>query len=98
MDNFATSTESIILSLYALGSFLFVMRKLIFNNLLSEPFFWINSGVLFYFSGNLLVYVFSNYLVSSGLYNDSHIWSITPILSIFFNILLSIGFWKTRAI
>lgn len=97
MDHFSTSIESILLSIYALFSFLFIMRKLLFENLLSEPFFWINSGVLFYFSGNLLVFAFSNYFLATELSNHSALWSIPQLLNIFYNILIIIGFWKARA-
>lgn len=96
MDNFSASIEAILLSLYALVSFLFVMRKLLFENILSEPFFWINSGILFYFSGNLLVFTFSNYIHAAELSNYSALWSIPQFLNIFYNILISIGFWKAR--
>lgn len=96
MNNFSTSLEAILLSLFALFSFLFVMRKLIFENILSEPFFWINSGVLFYFSGNLLAFTFSNYVYTHQQPYYNTLWAIPRFLNIFFNILICIGFWKTR--
>lgn len=96
MDNLASSVVSIFLSLYALVSFLYIMRKLIFENILSEPFFWVNSGVLFYFSGNLLVFAFSTYVYTyQPAYSDA-LWTIPQFLNIFFNIFICIGFWKTR--
>lgn len=97
MDNFSASIEAVILSIYSLVSFLFVMRKLLFENILSAPFFWINSGVLFYFSGGLLVFAFSNYFLATELSNHSALWSIPQLLNILYNILISIGFWKARA-
>ena len=96
MDNFSASIESILLSLYALVSFLFVMRRLLFENILSEPFFWINSGVLFYFSGNLLVFAFSNYVFEYEPSIGNALWAIPQFLNIFFNILICIGFWKAK--
>lgn len=97
MDNFSSSVGAVFLSLYALFSFLFVMRKLLFENILSAPFFWINSGILFYFSGNLLVFAFSNYVFAKEESIGNALWSIPQFLNIFYNILISIGFWKTRA-
>lgn len=96
MDNLASSVASISLSLYALVSFLFIMRKLLFENILSEPFFWINCGVLFYFSGNLFVFAFSNYVYTYQQSYSSALWAIPQLLNIFFNIFICIGFWKTR--
>lgn len=97
MDNFSSSVGAVFLSLYALFSFLFVMRKLLFENILSAPFFWINSGILFYFSGNLLVFAFSNYVFAKEESIGNALWSIPQFLNIFYNILISIGFWKIRA-
>lgn len=97
IDNFSSSISALLLSLYALVSFLFVMRKLIFENILSEPFFWINCGVLFYFSGNLLVFAFSNYIYTHQQSYLIALWTIPQFLNIFFNIFICIGFWKTRA-
>lgn len=96
MDNFALSIESIVLSLYALISFLYIMRKLLFENILSEPFFWVNFGVLFYFSGNLLVFAFHNYVTSYQPSYENALWAIPQLLNIFYNILICIGFWKAR--
>ena len=97
MDDFTASIGAILLSLYALFSFFFMMRKLIFENILTEPFFWINSGVLFYFSGNLLVFAFYNYICTYQRSYSEAVWAIPQFLTIFFNILISIGFWKAKA-
>ncbi|MES2140923.1 MAG: hypothetical protein V4511_14545 [Bacteroidota bacterium] len=97
MDNFSASIEAVILSIYSLVSFLFVMRKLLFENILSAPFFWINSGILFYFSGSLLVFAFSNYVYTYQRSFSNALWAIPQLLNIFYNILISIGFWKARA-
>ena len=96
MDNFSSSVESILLSLFALFSFFFVMQKMIFENILSTPFFWINSGILLYFSGNLLYFTFSNYLHTTESSNHLAVWMISSFLNIFYNILISIGFWKAK--
>lgn len=96
IDNYSSSVSALFVSLYALISFFYIMRKLIFENILSEPFFWVNSGVLFYFSGNLLVFAFCNYVNTYQQSYSNALWAIPQFLNIFFNILISIGFWKTR--
>jgi len=98
IDNFSISCESIILTFYALISFLFIIKNLIFENLLSTPFFWINASILFYFSGNLLLFAFSNYLNRNNSAEYFYLWAIIhSFLNIFFNIFICIGFWKLRA-
>lgn len=98
IDNYSISCESIILTFYALISFLFIIKNLVFENLLSSAFFWINSSVLFYFSGNLLLFAFSNYLKNNNLDEYYVLWTmIHSFLNIFFNTFICIGFWKLKA-
>jgi|SRR6218665_91578 len=98
IDNYSISCESIILTFYALVSFLFIIKNLIFENLLASTFFWINAAVLFYFSGNLLLFAFSNYLKNNNLDEYYVLWTmIHSFLNIFFNTFICIGFWKLKA-
>lgn len=60
-----------------------------------QPVFWVNTGVLFYFSGNLVVFVLSNYISS-----NNHLllvaWGIHAILMAILNSFIAIGLWQTR--
>ncbi len=97
MNNISTSTESIILVSYALFLYYFVMTKSLIENLLSHSIFWFNSAILVYFSGNLLLFVFSSYLAETKNENYFMLWAtIHSFFNITFNLLLSLGFWKTR--
>ena len=97
-DNYLLTTESFLFTCYSLYFFFFILKNLIFENLLNAPVFWINAGVLFYFTGNLCIFIFSNYIALhitekySLLYNVIHT-SFNVLMNIFF----SIGFWKLRA-
>jgi hypothetical protein len=99
IDNLSVSIESIILIIYSLFSFYIIMKKMIYENLLSTPFFWINSAILIYFSGNLFFFAFSNYLQK---HSDQSLFLQLYIIHSIFNILyyitLSIGFWKARKV
>lgn len=62
--------------------------------LLNEPIVWINIGVLIYYSAGLFYYALFNYSVQiskSFIYNTVKINATT---SIFFFLLIAIGFWK----
>jgi hypothetical protein len=96
IDNFSTSVESILLSLFALSAFFIVMQKMLFESILDTTFFWVNTGILIYFSGNLFLFVFSNYLNASPEANALAMWTIHSFLNILYNLLISIGFWKTQ--
>lgn len=97
MNNISASAESIILVSYALFLYYFVMTKSLIEHLLSHSIFWFNSAVLVYFSGNLLLFIFSSYLAETENKNYFMLWAtIHSFFNITFNLLLSIGFWKTR--
>jgi len=97
MDDFSVSIECVILVLYSLFLFYYVFQKLIFERLTEEPVFWINSSVLLYFAGNLLLFVFSNDLLKTDIKKHLLLWGIIhSFCNMVFNLFLTIGFWKTR--
>jgi hypothetical protein len=89
-DNLSLSFEAVVLSMHAMYSFWVLMKTRIFSNLLRVPFFYINSGILLYFLGNLMFFVFSNLVLKS-----TSLWDIHSVLSILFNILIIAAFWKS---
>ena len=97
IDNLSVSIEAILLIFYSLFSLFIIMKNLIYEDLLATPFFWINSAVLIYFSGNLFLFIFSNYLQK---HNESsgylQLYVIHSALNILYYIILSIAFWKAR--
>ena len=99
IDNFSVSIEAIILIVYALLAFFIIMKKMVYEDVLSTPFFWINSAVLIYFSGNLFLFIFSTYLQN---HNESSVYLklyiIHSILNILYYLILSIAFWKARKV
>lgn len=96
-DNFSISFEAIILSCYALFSFYYILKHLLFENLLNAPVFWVNAGIIIYFSGNLILFVFTNILFRDYSEKYTIVWnSIHSITNLVYNILMSIAFWKTR--
>jgi len=97
MDSFSGSTECLILTIYSLYLFYFVLQKLVFSNLLSQPVFWINSAVLLYFAGNLLLFIFSNDLLKTDLTKHYLLWAVIhSFCNIFYNLFLTVGFWKAK--
>lgn len=94
MDSFSVTVESSIFILCSLLSFFYIMRKLIFENIIENPFFWMNSGILIYFSGNILLFIFSNTLDQTNYY---FFWStIHSLLNVIYNTVVCMAFWKSR--
>ena len=94
MDNFSSTVEASFFIIASLLSFFFIIRHLIFENIIAMPFFWINSAILIYFSGIMLLYVFSK-AFNKEEYNFLYGFINSP-LNIIYNSLISIGFWKSR--
>lgn len=58
------------------------------------PTFWINAGFLFYFSGCLFLFTFSNFILTQGKPMGMIVWSLHAFFIIIMNSLISIGLWK----
>jgi len=97
MDNLSLTTESVLLMLYSLIAFFHLIQNPVYPNILKAPLFWFNTAILLYFSGNLFLFVFSNYLQSHYAKVSPALWGIHSLLNIVFYFLIRLGFWKTAA-
>ena len=98
VNNFSSSLESIIFILYSLLAFFFIMKRLMFQNLLNTSFFWINIAILIYFAGNLFLFLFSNHLQKNDQAQYLAVYNIHSVTNIIYYILISIGFWKAARV
>lgn len=97
MDVISTSYVALVFLSISLYFFYLVMRIQPFNNIFEEPSFWINTGVLLYFSGNLMIFLFNNYLSTNYPDRQGLLWdTIHSILNIAFNLSMCIGIWKLK--
>ncbi len=60
------------------------------------PMFWINIGMMVYYTGNFFLFVMRNYLVYVLQSNISYHWSVHNILGVITYIFFSIGLWQAR--
>lgn len=95
INNFSDSLEAVVFILYSLTAFFFIMKRLMFEDLLNTAFFWINIAILIYFAGNLFLFMFSNYLQNNDRDQYLAVYNIHSITNIIYYILISIGFWKS---
>lgn len=95
-DNYDTAFESISFSVLSLWAFYYVMKKVLFEKLTEEPFFWFNCGILLYFGANLTLFIFDNYMLKYRTSSHIALWAMHSVLNIFYNIILAVGFWKTK--
>lgn len=96
-DLYARTLESFALPSYCLFLFYYVLKNLVFDNLLDSPIFWINTAILLYFAGNLVIFIFSEYIANHRSESYLLLWkSIHTFFNVSMNILFGIGFWKLR--
>lgn len=81
---------------FSLLFFYKITKELVIVNLTSLPMFWINSAVLFYFSGNLFLFMFDSYILTHLQEVSEQYWLLHNLLNIIKNILLAIGLWQVQ--
>jgi hypothetical protein len=97
MDDLSTTTESIIVMLFSILGFSYMLRNPVQSRVVAIPLFWFNTAFLIYFAGNLFLFIFSSYFQSHFQRQFYELWGIHSIVSIIFYLLISTGFWKTKA-
>jgi hypothetical protein len=58
------------------------------------PVFWINAGFLFYFSGCLFLFTFSNFILTQGRPMGMITWALHAFFTIIMYSLITVGLWK----
>lgn len=97
MNSYARSLSA----LFIIGLVVYYFYRLLIDleerHLLRVPMFWFSTAFLFYFSGNLILFLFSGQLIKTVSAVDGvQMFVIHSILQITKNILLSIGLCQTR--
>lgn len=94
-DTIAITLEAIICMICCLYFFHQTLQQLQVQHLERFTPFWVCTGILIYFSGNLLLFLFSSYIFQQS-YNFSlaH-WSLHAFFSILKYTAFSIGLWWT---
>lgn len=96
-DTLAMTLESVVMITFGILYFDQVLREMVIPNLEKHPVFWINSGILIYFSGSLFLFLFSDFIFSfSGQISYWSFWSIHSLLTIIKYTLFSIGLWLQK--
>lgn len=91
------TAESIFITFLSIHGFHHLLKHSENINILSVPFFWINTALIFYFVGNLFLHLFSTILQEHALYTFYELWGLWhSSLNIIFYILISIGFWQIK--
>jgi hypothetical protein len=85
------STLAIAVTIFALVYFYELMRDLPTVRIHHLPMFWINIGMLVYFTGNFFVFIMQDYLTRVMKDNMIFYWSFHNFMGILSNIFFSVG-------
>ncbi len=85
--------EAVLLIAFALVFFYKLVHELVVSRLEKYPMFWVNCAVIIYFSSNLFVFIYSNYLLLYSKQLGIQIWFIHSLFFILFHIILAFSLW-----
>jgi len=88
------SIEAVTFILLCTAYFYKTMKTMEVESLPQTGAFWFATALILYFSGNLVIFGFSNFMNRSTLIQ--HVWVMHSFLNILLNVLLGISIWKGR--
>ena len=94
IDSLAIIVESIFFIIVSLLSFVFIIKYFINDVIVDSPLFWVNSGILIYFSGNILLFLFYEAINPADFYL-LYVY-LHSVLNIIYNSLLCVSFYKSK--
>lgn len=91
---YARSFGAILLIFFCLTYYYQRLKMLDMEHLEQDPLFWISTGSLIYFSGSVILFVVSNYILQNEVMSI-RLWGIHAVLNIFNIIFYAIALWVT---
>jgi hypothetical protein len=95
-NSIANSVASLLMIAILFMYFYNLLQTLETKNILKEPWFWISAGALFYYSGVLFVFIFSDDILFSESKSFTILWNIYYSFLFVFRIFLAIGLWLSK--
>ncbi len=96
-NTYVRSLESLLIITLALLWYYRALAELKIPRLQDDPVFWVNTGLLLYFSGNVLLFAFSNYILSFHRSLNLYIWAFHGLFGTLLYLFITVGLWKQPA-
>jgi hypothetical protein len=96
-DNVLNTIESAFLMGLAYSYFYNLTNEVNVNKLSDFYFTWINAGVLIYFSGGFVMFLFNEYIEGFFIQQFYLVYCLYLFASIVYHILLTVGIWRIKA-
>ncbi len=95
-NTYARSLEGILVIVFCLMWCYRTLLEMKIKRLEQDPVFWVNTGFLLYFSGTVLLFAFSNYIVNINHALNLYIWAFHALFSILLYFFITISLWKAK--
>ena len=95
-NSYSKSLESGFLVCFSIGWLYKVFVDQSIKRLETHPVFWINAGVLIYFSGSFLLFIMNNFLMEIPLIEFFEAWALHGIFIMIHYLFISIGLWLIK--
>jgi hypothetical protein len=96
VNNYSVSIQALAFIIISLFSFYYILSKPSLSNLLDSVFFWVNTGVIIYFSGAFFVFLFIRLLLIDNEKTLGDFFIIYNMLLVVFRLLISLAISKSK--
>lgn len=93
INSFSLIFMSMLTILYTVYYFYWLIREMPTTQLQRLPMFWVSSGWMIFYAGNLFVFVFTDYLVNVMNNNMLLMWTVHNILKVIEVLMIVIALW-----
>lgn len=96
LDQYNSNARGVCAFLVILGTlalFYRIISEMKVLILAKYPIFWINAGLLTYFSSSFFLFIMSNYILHLNNTLNVYIWMVHSILNVILYTMISIGLW-----
>ena len=90
-----TTLTGVVVILFSLCYFYALLKEVKYNNLETNPMFWINSGFLIYFSSNLILFFMNNSLFKRITEASYILWGLHAFINIILTLFYTVAIWVT---
>jgi hypothetical protein len=91
----ALSLECLLVVILCVMCFYKMITELTTKEPEKKPVFWINTGFLFYFAGNIVLFTLSNVVLKENMDFNYLSWGLHALLTVILQIFIGIGLWHS---
>lgn len=95
-ENLLSIIESVLLICFSVYFFYKIQVDLNVPKLKNYSFFWLNIGIMLYFSSSFILFLFNDFLTTCSKSDFEELWSLHLLANVTFNTLIAVGIWQVK--